>query len=99
MGHSLVPTKKVNTAMVFSHRYRYLYRSGPQDRQYPGRFTYIKGTGWFVYLRGDLESYEGIEVKSGIAGPFDSRFDARVYLVRLIKQSNPGLVGSKLKAS
>ena len=63
----------------------YTCRSGPQDRVHPDRFTYIEGEGWFIYLRGDQEWCNGIQVNSGIVGPFDSRFEARVYLTKFIR--------------
>jgi hypothetical protein len=75
--------------MVFSVSYQYLYRSGPQDRTHAQRYAYVKGVGWFLYLRGDLEIYDGIEVDTGIAGPFNSQADARTYLFRLIDQIQP----------
>jgi hypothetical protein len=75
--------------MVFSSRQQYLCRSGPQDRIRPDRFTYVKGTGWFVHMRGDQEMCDGIEVSSGIIGPFNTRLDARVYLIKIVRQTYP----------
>jgi len=75
--------------MVFSSRQQYLCRSGPQDRIHPERYTFVKGTGWFVHLRGDQEMCDGIEVSSGIVGPFNTRSDARVYLIKIIRQTYP----------
>ena len=74
--------------MVFSNR-RYLCRSGPQDRIHSDRYTYIEGAGWFLYLRGDQEMCDGIEVNSGIAGPFNTRSDAKVYLIKMINHLHP----------
>lgn len=77
--------------MVFNNRYRYQNRSGAKYRAHPDRYTYIKGAGWFVYLRGDQETLDGIKVDSGIAGPFHSRADAMTYLTKIINKSHPGL--------
>lgn len=63
---------------------QYSCRSGPQDRIHPDRFIYIKESGWFIYLRGDQEFCDGIQVSSGLAGPFDTKVEARVYLKKLI---------------
>ena len=76
--------------MVFSHR-QYLCRSGPEDRMHSNRYTHIKGAGWFVYMRGDQEMYDGIQVNSGIAGPFKTKSDARVYLTKFINKTHHGL--------
>jgi hypothetical protein len=65
---------------------KYSCRSGPQDRIHPDRFTYIEGQGWFIYLRGDQEHCNNISVSSGIVGPFDTRFQARVYLTKFIRK-------------
>lgn len=73
--------------MVFHNQHYYFYRSGPQDRRQLHRFFYVKRTGWFVHLRGDQELCDGIEVNSGIAGPFESQTQAKRYLARIIQQS------------
>jgi len=75
--------------MVFSNRQQYMCRSGPQDRIHTDRYTYVKGTGWFVHMRGDQEMCDGIEVSSGIVGPFNTRTDARFYLIKIIRQTYP----------
>lgn len=72
---------------MFFRNHQYLCRSGPQDRIHSNRFTYIVGAGWFVYLRGDLEMCCGVEVSSGIAGPFNTRSDAQGYLTRFINKT------------
>ncbi len=71
--------------MAFNNLH-YSCRSGPQDRVHADRFFYIKGSGWFIHLRGDQEMCEGIQVNSGLAGPFDTKLDARVYLGKLIEK-------------
>jgi hypothetical protein len=97
--HAFSSTGNAHTAMVFHNRYHYYYRSGPQDRRHPGRFTYIRGAGWFVYLRGDQEVLDGIEVNSGIAGPFDTQSDAKRYLNRIIKLAHPRPSNAHQRAS
>ena len=72
--------------MFFRNR-QYLCRSGAQDRIHADRFTYITGAGWFVYLRGDQESCCGVDVDSGIAGPFDTKSEARAYLAKLLDKT------------
>jgi hypothetical protein len=76
--------------MLFRNR-QYLCRSGPQDRIHHNRYTYITGVGWFVYLRGDQEMCCGVEVSSGLAGPFETKSDARGYLTRFINKTHRGL--------
>lgn len=73
--------------MVFHSGYSYFYRSGAQDRRHARRFFYVKNSGWFVHLRGDQEVFDGIEVNSGLAGPFPTRAEARDYLLRIIDSS------------
>lgn len=76
---------------MFFRNYQYLCRSGPQDRIHSNRYTYITGAGWFLYLRGDQEMCCGVEVNSGLAGPFNTKSDARVYLTKFINRTVHGL--------
>lgn len=75
----------ISLSMAYNQLH-YSCRSGPQDRVHPDRFTYIEGQGWFIYLRGDQEHCNNISVSSGIVGPFDTRFQARVYLTKFIRK-------------
>ena len=65
-----------------------MYRLGPQYRTHPDRFVHINDVGWFVRLRGEFNSIDGLESSSGLAGPFSSRDSAEFYLQRVILKDN-----------
>jgi len=68
-----------------------IQRGGKQYRSHRQRFFYIKGVGWFVRTRGDIELSEGMELLDGILGPYNTRAKARFQLLKLIYQEHPEL--------
>lgn len=76
-----------------------LQRSGPEHRRHADRFFQIKGIGWFVYIRDNIEIYDGIEVNAGVAGPFDTKAQARFFLLKHIYEDRPELFRIHERAS
>jgi hypothetical protein len=64
------------------------YRLGERYRHNPERFVFIAGWGWFVHTRGEYQFHHGIEVQSGVTGPFKTQAHARLYLERFILNQN-----------
>ena len=61
-------------------------RAGRDFRQNRNRYFYVRRCGWFVLTRGELVSCGGIEMHTGVAGPFEYLSHAEDYLTKLISQ-------------
>lgn len=68
-----------------------IQRGGEQYRCHSKRFFHIKGVGWFVRTRGEIELSEGMELLNGILGPFNSPAKAKFHLLKIIYQEHPEL--------
>lgn len=77
--------------MTFFHQHKHIQRGGAQHRQHPDRYFYIDEVGWFVRTRGDYEIREGIDISSGILGPFRSRAVAKYELFKMLFEEQPEL--------
>lgn len=64
-----------------------MYRLGAHYRTQENRFSHIEGLGWFVRIRGEFTTINGLTSSYGLAGPFISQLDAQQHLRALIKKN------------
>jgi len=77
--------------MTLFLKHKHIQRGGAQYRQHPDRYFEIEEVGWFVRTRGDYEAREGMDVSSGILGPFKSKAVAKYELFKMLFEEQPDL--------